>query len=177
LEQLGWTDGRNLQIELRWGSLTDANLMRTYATELVGLAPDVILANTSNALAPLLQATRTVPIVFTIVADPVGNGYIESLSRPGGNATGFLTFDFSISAKWLELLKEVAPSVKRVGVLRDPALTTGTAQFAVIQAMAPTIGVEAIPLAGAYEVRAGDQHKDCEGARHHRATLAARPRR
>jgi putative ABC transport system substrate-binding protein len=122
LEQLGWTDGRNLQIELRWGSLTDANLMRTYATELVALGPDVILANTSIALAPLLQATRTIPIVFTIVADPVGAGYVESLSRPGGNATGFLTFDFSISAKWLELLKEVAPSVKRVGVLRDPVV-------------------------------------------------------
>jgi putative ABC transport system substrate-binding protein len=157
LEQLGWTDGRNLQIELRWGSLTDADLMRTYATELVALAPDVILANTSIALAPLLQATRTIPIVFTIVADPVGAGYVESLSRPGGNATGFLTYDYNISAKWLELLKEVAPSVKRVGVLRDPALTNGTAQFAVVQAMAPTIGVEVIPLGvhGADEIERG----------------------
>jgi putative ABC transport system substrate-binding protein len=157
LEQLGWTDGRNLQIELRWGSLTDANLMRTYATELVALAPDVILANTSIALAPLLQATSTIPIVFTIVADPVGAGYIASLSRPGGNTTGFMSFDYNISAKWLELLKEVAPSVKRVGVLRDPALTNGTAQFAVIQSMAPTIGVEAIPLGvhGADEIERG----------------------
>jgi putative ABC transport system substrate-binding protein len=113
---------------------------------LVALAPDVILANSSAALAPLLQLTRTVPIVFTIVSDPVGAGYVESLSRPGGNATGFTVFDYSISAKWLELLKEIAPSVKRVGVLRDRALTLGTAQFAAIQAMAPSLGVEVTPI-------------------------------
>jgi putative ABC transport system substrate-binding protein len=112
----------------------------------VELAPDVIVANTTTALAPLLQLTRTVPIVFAIVADPVGAGYVESLSRPGGNATGFTVFDYSISAKWLELLKEIAPSTKRVGILRDPTLALGAAQFAAIQAMAPTVGVEVTPI-------------------------------
>jgi ABC-type uncharacterized transport system substrate-binding protein len=144
-EQFGWIDKRNVQIETRFGE-GDADLIRKAATELVALAPDVILANSTPALAPLLQLTRTTPIVFVIVADPVGAGFVDSLARPGGNATGFTTYDYSISAKWLELLKEIAPSVKRVGVLRDPALTLGTAQFAAIQAMAPTVGVEVTPI-------------------------------
>src|SRR5215468_7101018 len=145
LEQLGWTDRRNVQIDARFGE-GDADRIRKSATELVALAPDVILANSTPALAPLLQLTRTIPIVFVAVADPVGAGFVDSLSRPGGNATGFTVFDYSISAKWLELLKEIAPSIKRVGVLRDPALTLGTAQYAVIQSMAPTVGVEVTPI-------------------------------
>jgi putative ABC transport system substrate-binding protein len=146
LQQLGWAEGREVRFELRWGGPGDANVMRAQATELVALAPDVILANGSPALAPLLQATRSIPIVFTIVADPVGAGFVDSLARPGGNATGFLTFDYSISVKWLELLKEIAPSVTRAGVLRDPTLTFGTAQFAAIQAVAPTLRMEVSPL-------------------------------
>jgi putative ABC transport system substrate-binding protein len=145
LEQLGWTDRRNVQIDTRFGE-GDADRIRKSATELVALAPDVILANATPALASLLQMTRTVPIVFVGVADPVGAGFVDKLARPSGNATGFAMYDYSISAKWLELLKEIAPSVKRVGVLRDPALTLGTAQFAAIQAMAPTVGVEVTPI-------------------------------
>jgi putative tryptophan/tyrosine transport system substrate-binding protein len=137
-EQLGWTDTRNVQIETRFGE-GDADSMRKSATELVALAPDVILANATPALAPLLQLTRAIPIVFVLVADPVGAGFVDSLARPGGNATGFTPYDYSISAKWLELLKEIAPSVKRIGDLRDPALTLGTAQFAAIEAIAPTV--------------------------------------
>jgi len=127
LEQLGWTERRNVQIDARFGG-GDADRIRKSATELVALAPDVILVNGSPTLAPLLQLTRTIPIVFVIVADPVGAGFVDSLAQPGGNAAGFTTYDYSISAKWLELLKEIAPSVKRMGVLRDPALTLGTAQ-------------------------------------------------
>jgi putative ABC transport system substrate-binding protein len=145
LEQLGWTDGRNVQIDTRFGE-GEADRIRKSATELVALAPDVILANSTPTLASLLQLTRAIPIVFVGVADPVGAGFVDSLARPGGNATGFTTYDYSISAKWLELLKEIAPSVKRVGVLRDPALTLGTAQYAVIQSMAPTVGVEVTPI-------------------------------
>ncbi len=141
LAQLGWLDGRNVRIDSRWG-VADADRIRKYAAELVALAPDVILANSSAAVAPLLQATRTVPIVFTTVADPVGAGYVDSLARPGGNATGFLVFEYSIAAKWLELLKEVAPRVTRAAVLRDSAIAAGPAQFGVIQAAAPSLGVE-----------------------------------
>jgi ABC-type uncharacterized transport system substrate-binding protein len=158
LEQLGWTDRRNVQIETRFGG-GDADRIRKSATELVALAPDVILANATPALAPLLQLTRTVPIVFVLVADPVGAGFVDSLAQPGGNATGFTPYDYSISAKWLELLKEIAPRVKRVGVLRDPALTLGTAHFAAIQAMAPSLGLEVTPIgvgdAGEIERRIG----------------------
>jgi putative tryptophan/tyrosine transport system substrate-binding protein len=145
LQQLGWTDGRNIRIDYRWGA-GDADNIRKYAAELVALAPDVILASGTATMAPLLQATRTVPIVFTQVTDPVGAGFVDSLSRPGGNATGFLLFEYSISGKWLELLKEIAPHVTRAGVIRDPALTSGTGQFAAIQSVAPSLGVEVSPV-------------------------------
>ncbi len=133
LEPLGWTVGRNLQIDARWAA-GDADLLRKYATELVAAVPDVILASTNQPLAPLRQATRTVPIVFVLVIDPVGSGDVARLARPGGNATGFLLYEYSISGKWLELLKEIAPSVTRVAVLRDPATAAGIGQFAAIQA-------------------------------------------
>ncbi len=141
LAQLGWIDGRNARIDTRWG-VADADRIRKYAAELVALAPDVILANSSAALASLLQATRTVPIVFTAVADPVGAGYVDSLARPGGNATGFIVYEYSIAAKWLELLKEIAPHVTRAAVLRDSAIAAGPGQFGVIQAAAPSLGVD-----------------------------------
>jgi len=145
LAQLGWLDGRNVRIDTRWG-VADADSARKYATELVALAPDVILANSSAAIAPLLQATRTVPIIFTSVADPVGAGYVDSLARPGGNATGFLVWEYSIAAKWLELLKEIAPRVTRAVVLRESAIAAGPAQFGVIQAAAAALGVELRPV-------------------------------
>jgi putative ABC transport system substrate-binding protein len=145
LQQLGWTIGRNVRIEYR-RSLGDAERARRYAEELVALAPDVIVATGSIALGPLLRATRTVPIVFTIVPDPVGAGFVDSLARPGGNATGFIQFEYGLSGKWLELLKEIAPGVTRVAVLREPGLTAAVAQFAAIQSMAPSLRVEVIPL-------------------------------
>jgi len=145
LQQLGWTDGRNVRIDARWAA-GDAAAMRKYASELVALAPDVILSEASASLGPLLLATRTVPIVFTIVPDPVGAGFVNSLSHPGGNATGFMMFEYSLSGKWLELLKEIAPSVTRAAVLRDATLAAGIGQFAVIQAMAPSIGVDVSPV-------------------------------
>jgi putative ABC transport system substrate-binding protein len=140
LQQLGWTDGRNVRIDKRWtaGNASDA---RKFATELAELAPDVILAIGSSAVGSLLEATRTVPIVFVIVPDPVGAGFVDSLSRPGGNATGFLQFEYNLSAKWLELLKQIAPAVTRAAVLRDTT-TAGIGQFAVIQSVAPSVGVE-----------------------------------
>jgi putative ABC transport system substrate-binding protein len=145
LAQLGWLDGRNVRIDTRWG-VADADRIRKYAAELVALAPDVILANSSAAIAPLLQATRTVPIVFTSVADPVGAGYVDSLAQPGGNTTGFLVWEYSIAAKWLELLKEIAPRMTRAAVLRESAIAGGPAQFGVIQAAAPAVGVELRPV-------------------------------
>ena len=145
LAQLGWLDGRNVRIDSRWG-VADADRIRKYAAELVALAPDVILGNSSAAVAPLLQATRTVPIVFTTVADPVGAGYVESLARPGGNATGFIVYEYSIAAKWLELLKEIAPHVRRVAVIRESAIAAGPGQFGVIQAAAPSLGMELRPI-------------------------------
>src|SRR5229473_1974619 len=138
LQELGWTVGRNVRIEYRWGA-GDAELFRRYASELVALAPDVILAGGGAVVPSLLQATRTVPIVFTGTPDPVGAGFVESLARPGGNVTGFTPFlEFGISAKWLELLKEIAPHVTRVGVIRDPALATGVGQLGAIQSVAPS---------------------------------------
>jgi putative ABC transport system substrate-binding protein len=145
LQQLGWTDGRNVRINHRWGAGDPAGIRR-YAAELVALAPDVILATGASPLGPLLQATRTVPIVFAIVPDPVGAGFAESLARPGGNATGFMQFEYSLSGKWLELLKQIALGVTRAAVLRDPAITAGIGQFAIIQSVAPSVGVELSPV-------------------------------
>src|SRR6059036_3265566 len=128
LAQLGWTDGRNLWIYTRWAT-TNADDLRRHAAELAALAPDVLVAATGTATAaPLLQATRTVPIVFVIVVDPVGAGFVASLARPGGNATGFTTFEYGMSGKWLELLKQIAPSMTRAAVLRDPAIASGIGQ-------------------------------------------------
>jgi len=144
LLQLGWADGRNVRIDSRWGA-DNASLTRTYARELVALAPDVVMAVSSGAVAPLREVTRTVPIVFAVVADPVGAGFVESLAQPGGNVTGFLGYEYTLSGKWLELLKEIAPRVTRAAVLRDSAIAAGPAQFAVIQAVAPSLGVELRP--------------------------------
>jgi putative ABC transport system substrate-binding protein len=145
LALLGWTIGRNVRIEIRWsgGKADDA---RRYAAELVAFAPDVILAHGVSTVRPLLQATRTVPIVFPIASDPVGMGLVDSLARPGGNATGFMSFEYTLSGKWLELLKEIAPSVTRVAVLQDPTQGGGASAFAVIQAVAPSLGVEVTPV-------------------------------
>jgi putative tryptophan/tyrosine transport system substrate-binding protein len=145
LQQLGWTEGSNVRIETRWaGGETDAN--RRFADELVALAPDVILASGNSAAGPMLQATRTIPIVFAIVPDPVGAGLVDSLARPGGNATGFSSFSYDIGGKWLELLKEIAPGVARVGVLRDPNLTAGVGQWSAVQTAAPSFGLETSPI-------------------------------
>jgi putative ABC transport system substrate-binding protein len=145
LALLGWTIGRNVRIDTRWAGAGAAEIRR-HAAELVALAPDVILAHGASIVGPLLQATRTVPIVFPVAGDPVGAGFVDSLARPGGNATGFMTFEFSISGKWLELLKQVAPGVRRAAVLRDPTQGDGTSQFAAIQAVAPSLKVEVNPL-------------------------------
>jgi putative tryptophan/tyrosine transport system substrate-binding protein len=144
LQQLGWSDGRNVRIDMRRGA-GDADDLRKYAAELAALAPDVILAS-GAAVQPMLRATRTVPIVFVLVIDPVGGGFVSSLSRPGGNATGFMLFEYSLSAKWVEVLKQIAPGVTRAAVLGDPVSTTGIGQFAVIQSVAPSAGVEVIPF-------------------------------
>jgi putative ABC transport system substrate-binding protein len=145
LQQLGWTEGRNVRIDIR-RTLGDTDRARRYAAELVALAPDVILASGTSTVGPLLQATRTVPIVFPVIGDPVGAGFVDSLARPGGNATGFMSREYSLSGKWLELLKEIAPSVTRVAVLRDAALSAGPVQFGVIQAVAPSLRVEVNPI-------------------------------
>jgi putative tryptophan/tyrosine transport system substrate-binding protein len=141
LHQLGWTAGRNIQMDIRWAE-GDAGEIRRHAGELVALAPDVIVTPGDAGMSPLLQATRTIPIVFNSVADPVGAGFVKSMARPGGNATGFVQFEYSLSAKWLELLKEIAPGLTRVAVLRDADLRSGIGQFAVIQSVALTFGVE-----------------------------------
>jgi len=145
LQALGWTVGHNVRIDYRWGG-SDANRIRKDAGELVALGPDVILTSGSVSVAPFLQATRTVPIVFVLVVDPVGGGLVESLAHPGGNATGFTSFEYSLSAKWLELLKEIAPYVTRVAVIRDPTRGPGIGQFAVIQSVGSSLGVELRPI-------------------------------
>jgi ABC-type uncharacterized transport system substrate-binding protein len=141
----GWTIGRNVRIDTRWAG-PDADALRSHAAELAALAPDVILAHANAAVRALLQATRTVPIVFPVAGDPVAAGLVDSLARPGGNVTGFSQFEFGLSGKWLELLKQVAPGVTQAAVLRDPATGTGTSQFAAIQAVAPSLRVEVNPV-------------------------------
>ena len=141
LEELGWIDGRNVRVDIHWAT-ANATEIRKQAAELAALAPDVILAPGTSTVGPLTQATRTVPIVFPIIADPVAGGFVDSLARPGGNVTGFMLFEYSISGKWLELLKQIAPGVTRVAVLGDPDTATGPAQFGVIQAVAPLLRVE-----------------------------------
>ena len=141
LQQLGWTAGKNIRIDTRWAE-GSASEIRKHAAELVALAPDVIFSTGTAGMGPLLQATHAVPIVFVNVADPVGAGFVERMARPGGNVTGFVQFEYSLSAKWLELLKQIAPSVTRVAVLRDAAITSGIGQFAVTQSVAPSLGVD-----------------------------------
>jgi putative tryptophan/tyrosine transport system substrate-binding protein len=145
LQQLGWSDGYNMRIETRWGE-DDVERERKYAAELVALAPDVILASGSLSVAALQRVTRTLPIVFAAVSDPVGTGFVDTLSRPGGNTTGFMLFEYSLSGKWLELLKQVAPRVTQAGILRVPNLPSAAAEFASLQAVARYIGVEITPL-------------------------------
>src|SRR5499427_1611952 len=145
LQQAGWTDGRNARIEIRWAGPTPSDIRR-HAAELVALGPEVVLAYGSSTVGPLLQNTRTVPIVFPVMGDPVAAGYVESLARPGGNVTGFMMYEYSLAGKWLELLKEMVPSVKRVAVLRNTDVPTGPAQFGVIQAVSPYLKVDVTPL-------------------------------
>ena len=153
LAQWGWTDGRNVQIDIRWGA-GNPDRIRTYAAELVALAPDIVLASGGTTLGPLRQVSRSVPTVFTGVGDPVGAGFVDSLARPGGNATGFVSFEWSLSGKWLELLEQIAPGVTRAVVLRDSELGSGASQFAVIQAVAPSLRIEVNPVdvGGAAEI-------------------------
>ena len=145
LQELGWIDGRNLRIEYRFGA-GNTDRYRDYAAELISLGPDVILVSSGSALAAVQKTTRTVPIVFVNVSDPVGAGYVASLARPGANTTGFTLFEYSIGGKWLELLKQLVPGVTRAAVIRDPSITSGTGQFGAIQAVAPPLGVELTPI-------------------------------
>jgi putative ABC transport system substrate-binding protein len=145
LAQSGWTIGRNVRIDTRWAT-ANADDIRRHAAELAALAPDVILVHGTSTVAPLLQATRSVPIVFTAVSDPVASGFVDSLARPGGNATGFMNFEFSLSGKWLELLKQIAPNVTRAAVLRDPAIASGIGQFSAIQSAAPSLRMDVSPV-------------------------------
>jgi putative ABC transport system substrate-binding protein len=144
LKQLGWNEGRNLRVDIRWATADD---IRRHASELAALAPDVLVAGTgTTTIAPLLQATRTVPVVFVLAIDPVGAGFVANLARPGGNATGFTMFEYGMSVKWLELLKEIAPRTARVAVLRDPMIASGIGQFGALQAVASSFGVELSPI-------------------------------
>jgi putative tryptophan/tyrosine transport system substrate-binding protein len=145
LQELGWSEGRNLLIDIRWGG-GDADRIRKFAVEIVALAPEVILAPGGTVVGALQQASRTVPIVFVNVTDPVGRGYVGSLAQPGGNATGFTSFEFEMGGKWLEVLKEIAPQVTRAAVLRDPIITAGIGYLAAIHALAPSIGVQVAPI-------------------------------
>jgi putative ABC transport system substrate-binding protein len=145
LQQAGWSLGQNIRIDIRWTTANGAEIRR-HITELLAESPEVILAHGSSTVGPLLQTTRTVPVVFPIVGDPVAAGFVDSLARPGGNATGFMTYEYSVGGKWLELLKEVAPTVKRAAVLRDSTQGSGTSQFAAIQTVAPSLGVDVTPI-------------------------------
>jgi len=145
LQQLGWTEGRNIRLDIRWAA-ADAERIRKHVAELVAFAPDVILATGSSTVGPLLQATRSIPIVFTLVPDPIGAGFVDNLGRPGGNATGFMLFEYGIGGKFLELLKQIAPGVSRAAVLRDPGITAGIGQFAAVQTAAPSLGIEIMPV-------------------------------
>jgi putative ABC transport system substrate-binding protein len=145
LQQLGWIVGHNVQIDYRWSGGNEDDT-RKYAAELVALAPDVIFTSGSAGVGPLRRATHTVPIVFALIVDPVGSGYVDSMARPGGNATGFASFDYSIGAKWLELLKEIAPSVTRAAVVRDPAITAGIGMWGAIQSVSPSVAIEVSPI-------------------------------
>jgi len=145
LQQLGWTVGRNIRIEYRWGA-GDADRIRQQAAELIALTPDAILTCGASTVTPMLRATRTVPVVFVAVVDPVGASFVDSMARPGGNATGFTNFEYSMGAKWLELLKDVAPAVTRAAVIRDPDISLGAGQFAAVQTAAPSLGIEARPI-------------------------------
>src|SRR5262245_11230343 len=145
LQQLGWAEGRNIRLDVR-NAGGGAEMNRRYAAELVALEPDAIMASGASAAGPLLQATRSIPVVFTIVPHPVGAGFVDSLARPGGNATGFTSFDYGIGGKWLELLREVAPGVRRVGVLRDSATTAGVGQWSAIQTAAPGFRMDVSPI-------------------------------
>ena len=145
LKALGWANGSNLRVDYRW-SAGDVDRGRKYTVELVALAPDVILTSGNIALAPMMQATRTIPIVFVQAVDPVGSGFVESLARPGGNITGFTQFEYSLAGKWVELLKQIAPHVTRAAVIRDPTRGPGIGQFAVVQAIAPSLGMELSPI-------------------------------
>jgi putative ABC transport system substrate-binding protein len=145
LQQLGWTVGQNVQIDYRWSEGNEDDT-RKYAAELVALAPDVIFTSGSAAVGPLRRATRTVPIVFVLVPDPVGAGFVDSLARPGGNITGFTQFEYGIGAKWLEVLKEIAPNTTRAAVIRDPAITAGIGQWGAIQSVSPSVGIEVSPV-------------------------------
>jgi ABC-type uncharacterized transport system substrate-binding protein len=146
LKQLGWADGHNVQIDVRWVGGADIDRYRKVAAEVVALTPDVIVTTTTPSIAGSQQTTRTVPIVFAMAVDPVGSGFVENLARPGGNTTGFMQFEYTLSGKWLELLKQIAPGVTRAAVLRDPTTITGIGQFAVLQAMAPPLGMDVLPI-------------------------------
>jgi putative tryptophan/tyrosine transport system substrate-binding protein len=145
LQKLGWTDGRNVRIDVRWDAGNASDALK-FAAELIALAPDVILVSGGSSVAPVLQLTHTVPVVFTQTPDPVGAGFVESLARPGGNPTGFINFEYGMGAKWLELLKQIAPGVTRVAVLRDALTPQGIGQFAAVQPMAPSLGMEVSPV-------------------------------
>jgi putative ABC transport system substrate-binding protein len=146
LQEAGWSVGRNVRIDYRWGRAGDAELTRQHIAEVIALAPEVILGVATSTVTPLLQMTRTVPVVFVQVTDPVASGFVASLARPGGNATGFTLYEFGLSAKWVELLKEVAPRTTRVAVLRDPTLGSSIGQFGAMQSVAPSLGIELIPI-------------------------------
>ncbi len=167
LQQLGWTDGHNMRIDARWGA-GDADRYRTLATELLALAPDVIVVATTSVTGVVRRATRTVPIVFVQVIDPVGGGFVDNLAKPGGNVTGFMQYEYAMSGKWLELLKEIVPQLTRVGVVRDPGDTSQIGQFAAIQSIAPSLGVTVTPISlhDAFEI-------ERDGRRLHAPRMAA----